>query len=198
MKNIYDSKKGVVELTDLNEAFIYVNEREIEVDENEGMKEMILNAGGDYEPKYVKKYEYDVELIKLDDYSEAGALEKVRSMKLAEISAYDRSSNVNSFYLKGIKAWLDKDTRVGLMNSTQITKNIGRLKTTLWLGITELEINCDKAIQLLSALEIYALDCFNVTAAHTKNVMSMNSIEDIYNYDYKKGYPEKLNLSTTV
>ena len=84
------------------------------------------------------------------------------------------------------------------MNSTQITKNIGRLKTTLWLGITELEINCDKAIQLLSALEIYALDCFNVTAAHTKNVMSMNSIEDIYNYDYKKGYPEKLNLSTTV
>ena len=56
MKNIYDSKKGVVELTDLNEAFIYVNEREIEVDENEGMKEMILNAGVDYEPKYVKKY----------------------------------------------------------------------------------------------------------------------------------------------
>lgn len=46
MKNIYDSKKGVVELTDLNEAFIYVNEREIEVDENEDMKEMILNAGG--------------------------------------------------------------------------------------------------------------------------------------------------------
>ena len=198
MKNIYDSKKGVVELTDLNEAFIYVNEREIEVDENEGMKEMILNAGVDYEPKYVKKYEYDVELIKLDDYAEAGALEKVRSMKLAEISAYDRSSNVNSFYLNGIKVWLDKDTRVGLMNSTQITKNIGRLKTTLWLGITELEINCDKAIQLLSALEMYARDCFNVTAAQTKNVMSMNSIEDIYNYDYKKGYPEKLNLTTTV
>lgn len=198
MKNIYDSKKGVVELTDLNEAFIYVNEREIEVDENEGMKEMILNAGVDYEPKYVKKYEYDVELIKLDDYSEAGALEKVRSMKLAEISAYDRSSNVNSFYLNGIKVWLDKDTRVGLMNSTQITKNIGRLTTTLWFGITELEINCDKAIQLLSALEMYALDCFNVTAAHTKNVMLMNSIEDIYNYDYKKGYPEKLNLATTV
>ena len=154
MKNIYDSKKGVVELTDLNEAFIYVNEREIEVDENEGMKEMILNAGGDYEPKYVKKYEYDVELLKLDDYSEAAALEKVRSMKLAQISAYHRSSNVNSFYLNGIKAWLDKDTRVGLMNSTQITKNIGRPKTTLWLGITELEINCDKAIQGLSALEM--------------------------------------------
>ena len=198
MKNIYDSKKGVVELTDLNEAFIYVNEREIEVDENEGMKEMILNAGVDYEPKYVKKYEYDVELIKLDDYSEAGALEKVRSMKLAEISAYDRSSNVNSFYLNGIKVWLDKDTRVGLMNSTQITKNIGRETTTLWLGTMELEINCDTAIRLLSELEIYALDCFNVTAAHTKNVMAMNSIEDIYNYNYKKGYPEKLNLSTTV
>ena len=198
MRYIYDNKKDIIEFTDLNEAFIYVNEKEVEVDENIYIRDMMLDNGMEYTPNIVKKYEYDVKLLKLDDYSEAGVIKKLKDIKLAEISKYDTSSNVNSFYLNGIKVWLDKDTRVGLMNSTQITKSLGKETTVLWLGTIELEINCDKAIQLLSALEMYALECFNVTASHTKNVMSMNSIEDIYNYDYKKGYPEKLKLDTTV
>ena len=82
------------------------------------------------------------------------------------------------------------------MNSTNIAKNNHKETTTLWLGSNKLVINCDLAIKLLSDLEMYALDCFNVTAAHKKEVSEMTDIETIYNYDYKVKYPEPLVMNT--
>jgi hypothetical protein len=50
---------------------------------------------------------------------------------------------------------------------------------------------------MLSQLELYALSCFNKTAEHKAMVQSLESVEEVESYDYKTGYPEKLNLSTT-
>lgn len=118
----------------------------------------------------------------------------MKKAMLAYIEKYDASSSVNSFLLNGMEVWLDKATRVGLMNSTTIAKSMGQEKTTLWLGSYQLEVDCDKAIQLLSALEMYALECFNVTAAHKKAVSELDNIEGVLTYDYKSGYPEKLKM----
>lgn len=118
----------------------------------------------------------------------------MRKAMLAYIEKYDASSSVNSFLLNGMEVWLDKATRVGLMNSTTIAKSMGQQKTTLWLGSYQLEVDCDKAIQLLSALEMYALECFNVTAAHKKTVSELDNIEGVLTYDYKSGYPDKLKM----
>lgn len=118
-----------------------------------------------------------------------------KQLLLQYITDYDSSSNVNSFTLGGQEVWLDKDTRVGLMNSTTITKNLGNDTTTLWLGTTKLEIPCDTAIALLSSLEMYALECYNTTAAHKKAVEAMTTIDELISYDYTAGYPEKLNMS---
>ena len=114
---------------------------------------------------------------------------------LNHIEAYDTSSAVNGFVLNGAVVWLDKATRVGLMNSTTIAKAMGQATTTLWLGDTKLEVGCDMAIQLLSALEMYALECFNVTAAHKKAVAELTDIGEVLSYDYTKGYPEKLTMN---
>lgn len=121
-------------------------------------------------------------------------LEYMKKAMLAYIEKYDASSSVNSFLLNGMEVWLDKATRVGLMNSTSIAKSMGQEKTTLWLGSYQLEVDCDKAIQLLSALEMYALECFNVTAAHKKAVSELDNIEGVLTYDYKAGYPDKLKM----
>lgn len=118
----------------------------------------------------------------------------MRKAMLAYIEKYDASSSVNSFLLNGMEVWLDKATRVGLMNSTTIAKSMGQQKTTLWLGSYQLEVDCDKAIQLLSALEMYALECFNVTAAHKKAVSELDNIDGVLTYDYKSGYPDKLKM----
>lgn len=133
----------------------------------------------------------------IKEISEGLGAEPLGYMKkamLAYIEKYDASSSVNSFLLNGMEVWLDKATRVGLMNSTSIAKSMGQEKTTLWLGSYQLEVDCDKAIQLLSALEMYALECFNVTAAHKKAVSELDNIEGVLTYDYKSGYPEKLKM----
>ena len=118
----------------------------------------------------------------------------MKNAMLAYIDKYDASSSVNSFLLNGIEVWLDKVTRMGLMNSTTIAKAAGLDETTLWLGDIELVVDCDKAIQLLSALEIYALECFNVTASHKAAVNKLDNIDAVLTYDYREGYPEKLNM----
>lgn len=117
------------------------------------------------------------------------------SKKVEEIDAYDTSEAVNGFMLNGMLAWLDKATRVGLMNSTTIAKAAGQETTTLWLGGLKLVVDCDKAIQLLSALEMYALECFNVTASHKAAVCKLKSIEEVEAYDFKTGYPKMLEMS---
>ena len=124
----------------------------------------------------------------------ADTLGYMKKAMLSYIEKYDASSSVNSFLLNGMEVWLDKATRVGLMNSTTIAKSMGQEKTTLWLGSYQLDVDCDKAIQLLSALEMYALECFNVTAAHKKEVSELDNIDGVLTYDYKSGYPDKLKM----
>lgn len=130
----------------------------------------------------------------LDLTKEHDPVAAAREEVLKNIEAYDTSSAVNSFVLNGADVWLDKATRVGLMNSTTIAKATGQATTTLWLGDVKIVVDCDKAIQLLSALEMYALECFNVTAAHKKAVGELTSVEEVLSYDYTKGYPEKLTM----
>ena len=127
--------------------------------------------------------------------SEAALTAAAQKMVLAEIEKHDTSSAVNGFILNGQRVWLDKATRVGLMNSTSIAKAMGLPTTTLWLGEVKLVVECDKAIQLLSALEMYALECFNVTAAHKKAVAEMSTVESVLGYDYTAGYPKMLEMS---
>lgn len=122
-------------------------------------------------------------------------LEKAKKDKLKEIDTYDISPEVNSFFLNGLQVWLDKNTRVGLMNSLNIEKTTGKEISTLWFANIKLNINTDAAIQMLRSLELYALECYNKTAEHKVNVESLDTVEDIINYDYTEGYPDKLNFS---
>lgn len=122
-------------------------------------------------------------------------VEEAKGKLIAEITAYDTSSSVNGFMLNGLLVWLDKATRVGLMNSTTIAKAAGQQTTTLWLKGIKLVVDCDKAIQLLSALEMYALECFNVTASHKVAVSELTTIEEVEAYDYKAGYPKMLEMN---
>ena len=130
--------------------------------------------------------------------SEAALTAAAQKMLLAEIEKHDTSPSVNGFMLNGQRVWLNKDTRVGLMNSTAIAKAMGKTTTTLWFGGMQIEVNCDKAIGLLSALEMYALECFNVTAAHKKAVAELNTVEEVLGYDYTQGYPEQLKMEVSL
>ena len=168
-------------------------------------KGFILKGGGTYTSEIYCAKDADLqdyEVVAYSDYLraenkkkyEGKTLEEAKEMLLKEIDAYDKSSAVNGFALNGAVVWLDKATRVGLMNSTSITKAMGQPTTTLWLGESKMEVPCDTAIQLLSALEMYALECFNVTAAHKVAVSELTSIEEVEKYDITAGDPAQLRM----
>ena len=122
-------------------------------------------------------------------------LDQAKKEVIRKIDEYDTSVSVNSFKLNGVDVWLSKDTRVGLMNSISIEKAAGKEQSVLWFNSICVTINCDSAIQMLSALELYALDCYNTTAEHKVNVQNLSSIEEVHNYDYTQGYPSKLEFT---
>lgn len=170
---------------------------------SETVKEQVLiGIDSDGVEKYQEEvktlYSYDIYWLNGVDTKSSSIENSIKTvlkeMITQEIDSYDSSSAVNSFILNGNSVWLDKATRVGLMNSTTIAKNLGQQNTTLWLGSTKIEVGCDKAIQLLGALEMYALQCFNVTAAHKKTVAGLDDISSILSYNYRTGYPDKLNM----
>lgn len=122
-------------------------------------------------------------------------LEKAKRVKIKEIEKYDTSIEVNSFFLNGLQVWLNKDTRVGLMNSLTIEKSAGKEDSTLWFNNICVVVKCDAAMQMLSALELYALECYNKTAEHKVAVEALTSLEEVEGYDYTVGYPTKLNFT---
>ena len=63
--------------------------------------------------------------VKFTSKIDALKLKQAKVNKIAEIAAYDTSDKVNGFILNGQIVWLDKATRVGLMNSTTIERDLG-------------------------------------------------------------------------
>lgn len=125
-------------------------------------------------------------------------IEDYRRDKIREINHYDSSSEVNNCYIKTLNSevsyWANKTERSALKSAVQDCIVIGRDVYRLDLrdiGVS-VDINCNKLLEMLSALEVYAIDCYNKTTDHIFNVNGLTTIEEIENYDYRSGYPEKL------
>ncbi len=109
-----------------------------------------------------------------------------------QIELYDHSDKVNALTIGGKQIWLDKATRVGLANSVSVERAAGKTHTTMWFSGVKYTLPVDDALQMLSALELYALQCYNVTAEHVARIASMEKEEEVSAFDYKEGYPEQL------
>lgn len=122
-------------------------------------------------------------------------LDELKEKKIADINAYDKSDAVNSFILAGKEMWLNKEDRVGLVNSINVEKQAERLYTVLWFDTVKYTIRISDALTMLSALELYALDCYNVTQQHIAVVRGLQTKEEVESYNYEIGYPNKLEFS---
>lgn len=77
------------------------------------------------------------------------------------------------------------------------------MKTVAESGLQEIEIVMGEHTLVLSAefvkqfilkLEAYAYKCYVMTAKHLQEAQSLQTIEDIIDYNYTAGYPEKIIL----
>lgn len=144
----------------------------------------------------------DYEVVAYSDYLraenkkkyEGKTIEEAKEILLAEIDAYDTSSAVNGFYLNGERVWLDFELRDRVYQGNERLQRIGRADTTLWLGKQCYNLSIEQAQNIISHIEAYAKDCYNVTAAHKKAVSELTSIEEVEKYDITAGYPAQLKM----
>ena len=156
--------------------------------------EIVIRKGG------MNTYNPTEEMILADGWEEyitpvyEPTIEDYRKRKKDEILRYDSSEEVNAFYMHGERMWLDKATRAGLMLRLQAEQTMGKETTTLWYGANQYSLPISMAMQMLLAIEIYASECYDNTQRHMAAVDALESKEEIDAYDYRVGYPEKLEF----
>jgi hypothetical protein len=131
-------------------------------------------------------------------------IKRAKSRKVDEINEYDSSKEVNICYIKTsldtIPYWANKTERSSLKSAIQDCIAMGR--ETYRLDLREVgvsvDINCEKLLSMLSALEVYAIDCYNKTTDHIYAVNNLTTVEEIEAYDYRVGYPEKLTFTLSL
>ena len=116
-----------------------------------------------------------------------------RKMK-SEILKYDSSNEVNIFYVNDVPVWLDKLTRAGLMLRFETEIKFGDTNTSLWYDGMKFELPLTVAQEMLYAIEKYASKCYDNTQMHIAAVDKLTSIEEVRQYDYHTGYPDKLRF----
>lgn len=120
-------------------------------------------------------------------------LKQAKADKIAEITAYDTSSAVNSFILNGVPRWLNLDKRQSIAYSAKILKEKGHDSITIWFDTDKVVLPIDDAISLLDTLEVYAKTTNNVTHEHMLTVDLLSDIEEVRNFDVTAGYPRKVD-----
>lgn len=149
--------------------------------------------------KFIPQTEIQQVLEDLQDigevcYMEDDMLAFCKENVIKAITAYDSSSEVNEFSYMGFPLWLDKETRAGLVVRFNAEEAMGKTDTKLWAGTAGFSLSIADGRNMLNAIEYYASQCFDCTAAHKAAVEKLETIEDVVAYDYKSGYPEKLSL----
>lgn len=108
-----------------------------------------------------------------------------------QIKLYDKSSNINSFIYKNQLYWFDKNTRACLLNLA----NYSEQYVELVLGNNIINISPENLKKFLAQLEVYASKCYVNTQKHLLNINQLRTVEDLINYDYTIGYPDKIILN---
>ena len=120
-------------------------------------------------------------------------LARAKANKIAELEAYD-ASEVNSFSVNGKDMWLDHDVRQQLRISLDALSQAGRENVTKWFDGVEYTYPIDVWYYMLGLVEVYASDALNVTESHKASINALTTIQEIEDYDYTIGYPEKLEF----
>lgn len=132
--------------------------------------------------------------------TEEELLVEAKRRKLSELNEYDNSSEVNDCIIvyqgHTLHYWASKNERNDLKNAVRDCISMGRYEYRLDLrdkGIS-ITLPCELLLQMMAALEIYAIDCYNKTTDHEYAIRALTTLEEVESYNFKVDYPEKLRF----
>ena len=123
-------------------------------------------------------------------------LERAKKRKLLDLHAYDESSEVNDCIIvyqgQELHYWANKTERDALKGALRDCMAMGREFYRLDLrdkGVS-LTIRCELLLQMMAALEVYAIDSFNKTTDHEFAIKACATEVEVDAYVFRGvGYP---------
>lgn len=150
-------------------------------------------------------YPQDTEIVYKEHYIESDItitiswiedLEATKQYVLGKIAEFDTSDAVNEFAINGIGMWLDGDMQRPKLRGavqTYLDKGLGDYPLCVE-GVGVISVAPTKLLSMLADIEVYAIECFTKTFEHKEAVNALTTCEELVNYDYTIGYPEKLHF----
>lgn len=128
--------------------------------------------------------------------TEEELVQRARRRKLDELHRYDESSEVNDCIIvyqgNELHYWANKAERDTLKGALRDCISLGR--NTYRLDLRELGVSltipCESLLQMLAALEVYAIDCYNKTTDHDFAINACPTEEEVDAYNFRVGYPD--------
>lgn len=180
MKKYIKNINGQSVIKQLSDIIVYKNGKQI-INPQESM---VIEDG------WVK---YDTP-ISTNILSDEELLENERQRLIRDIQLYDKSDNVETFYINNTPIWLDREERMVLQRRFEIEKKNNINTSILWKNGLGFSFNIDDAIKLFEVVELYAIQSYDNTQNHIFNVKKLSNIDDIKSYDYRIGYPDKIRI----
>jgi len=152
-----------------------------------------------YTPYYEKINNVIYQKWELVDLS----IEQLKAIKIRQIHDYDTSDNVNVFYIdfmmggnivQTTPAWLNREERMVLTRRFEIEEKNGIINTVLWYDGNKLPLIVTDALVMLDYLELYAINCYDVTQEHEYNVNAITDKTLVLAYDNTVGYPNRIHM----
>lgn len=119
-------------------------------------------------------------------------LEKAIARKVVELNRYDNSNAINEFFLSDTSMWVTLNERINMKQSLDVLEDDEQW--TYWYNLVPFTFPVYVFKNMLKAVERYAIMCKNRTFEHERNIRALESVEDVENYDFTTGYPEKVRL----
>lgn len=126
--------------------------------------------------------------------TEEQKLNRSKNSKKHEVQMYHDSNAAKGFSINGEDYSVDTETLNKMTFRVMAESAMNINKTTLWFDGKAYNFKTKDAMELLYQLQIYFGDCFDVTNEHKNNIDSLSNSDEVDQYDYRAGYPEKVAI----
>lgn len=142
---------------------------------------------------------YTPPIIDPQEESIENQLSNAKLYKEQAIKIYDKSQSINDFTINNtIHYWFTPEERANYRNSIDAAKLLNKETINLFVGNIPITLSTQLAEIMLAQIQLYADDCWLITKNHILAINQLNNVEDVNNYNYTIGYPQKLNFNVEL